>query len=519
MGLVALSAIGCGDGSAQTLAGGAAGMAGAGGAGAIGGSCGMGSGGSSGSGAAGAPVCPEDPADGPVAPECGIWVSQGLGCDGNDGTQAAPVASLTRAIELAAEGPGRVYACFGIWSDALVVPGNVSLHGGFDCKHGWTYAGKEEKSTLITPLSPVALTWVEGDSEGKPILTDFSIRSGKTAARGDSSIGVFVRDDVPLTIRRCEVTAASGSPGENGEDAVFGNEQAPAGAPGHDGANACSAPVSKGGALVENACATGTSAGGVGGDGGTVIATNGGDGDAPTEWNGNGGLGEQFAPACTDGESGLKGADGALGEGGRFSLHRLTAEGYVGAPGQDGQPGQHGHGGGGGGATFGSAAACGGASPGGAAGGSGGAGGCGGKAGTGGQAGGSSIGIAVHTTTALVSIEDTRIATGSGGDGGRGGKWQYGGDGGEPGQGGAGFGTIKAGCKGGHGGSGGRGGWGGGGSGGSALCVAATTLVGVNRVAIDCTLGNPGVGGDGHFQFPQTLGDDGVATEYAELNP
>ena len=91
--------------------------------------------GSAGSGGT-TPGCPDDPLLGPVKEECGIWVSAGMGKDTNDGTQAAPVASLTHAIELAAQGPGHVYACAETWTDALVIPGNVSLHGGFDCAKG-----------------------------------------------------------------------------------------------------------------------------------------------------------------------------------------------------------------------------------------------------------------------------------------------------------------------------------------------------------------------------------------------
>src|SRR5690242_10282192 len=87
LGCVALLSIGCGVDAGETGSGG-----------------GGGSGGSS-------SVCPEDPADGPVLPECGVWVSIGNGHDDADGTQDAPVASLTRAIELAEKGPGRVYAC------------------------------------------------------------------------------------------------------------------------------------------------------------------------------------------------------------------------------------------------------------------------------------------------------------------------------------------------------------------------------------------------------------------------
>src|SRR5262245_15909681 len=76
----------------------------------------------------GEPPCPEDPAEGDVSDECGIWVSTGKGNDMSDGTQAAPVATLMHAIELAEKGARRVYACGETWTEAVMVPSGVSIH-------------------------------------------------------------------------------------------------------------------------------------------------------------------------------------------------------------------------------------------------------------------------------------------------------------------------------------------------------------------------------------------------------
>ena len=94
-GLMALLLVGCGVDPGDTSTGGSAGST-------------SDTGGTGGSG--GGLPCPDDPIDGPVSPECGIWVRK-AGDDANDDTQNAPVATLAQAIALAAEGPGRVYAC------------------------------------------------------------------------------------------------------------------------------------------------------------------------------------------------------------------------------------------------------------------------------------------------------------------------------------------------------------------------------------------------------------------------
>lgn len=453
--------------------------------------------------------CPQDPADGPVPPQCGVWVSAGLGFDGNPGLQNLPVRTLSRAIELAAQGSGQVYACNETWYETLKVPGTVSLHGGFDCFHDWEYVGAPDKQATLTPVSTFGITWVEEDPNNKdlhtPFLTDFHIEALGATEPGGSSIGVFVRDDIALTVRHCTIVVGDGADGADGEPGSPDGQDAEDGEDGTAGADACSAVVSQGGVGPSHTCSTGLSKGGDGGDGGTMIASNGEDGlpDSPGSM-GLGGLGEQFAPKCTEGQYAQPGAKGYEGGGAILQDARMSTEGYIGGRGQDGGTGQPGRGGGGGGATFGSTAVCGAATPGGAAGGSGGSGGCGGKGGKGGQGGGSSIGVALNghsESLGYVLIQACRIVTGNGGHGGNGGPPQEGGYPGQPGPGGKGSGTIPAGCPGGWGGFGGRGGWGGGGMGGYSLCIGTKGWAGGQYIpqsdAIDCVLGTAGNGGIG----------------------
>lgn len=511
LGIVAAwAAVGCDSG--ETTTAGAAGTGGTTGTGSTG-------------GAGGSLDCPEDPAAGEVADGCGIWVSVEKGLDTNEGTQAAPVATLMRAIELAAGGPGRVYACGETWNETLIVPSGVSLHGGFDCTDGWTYSGATKKAMVAAPSapSPIAATWVGGGSMKQAFLTDFSIKSPDATGPGGSSIACFIRDELPLIMRRSECIAGNGADGADGAPGDPNGLPAMAGAPGNDGAAACGAPLSKGGEAPETACESGVSRGGKGGDSSTALAANGADGEpASSPPSGAGGLGEQAAPTCTAGGAGESGETGDDGLGGGkapdVGYGRLTEQGYITVTAGDGAPGAFGKGGGGGGATFGSAAACGGASSGGAAGGSGGSGGCGGKGGKAGQSGGASIGLAVRSNS--VSFEEgIVIRAGNGGKGGNGGAPQPGGSGGDSGMGGAGFGSIKPGCAGGKGGNGGAGGYGGGGAGGHTFAIAFLKDGSFPLLQRDTlySQGKEGEGGQGNPLQVDSWGYPGVNLIYAPM--
>lgn len=211
-------------------------------------------------------------------------------------------------------------------------------------------------------------------SGGKATVTDFHIEAADAVKPSGSSIGVFVRDTVPLWLYRCEViprgTRPTGSTGLPPTRTTCPHRTVCLETLALPRARQRSA---KGGASPESLCKVGgPSKGGVGGDASPMLAA---DGDAGEPATGNpddgaGGLGEGSAPMCTDGKTGANGAVGDHGKGGLgFTKNhgRLTMDGYVGEPGQDGKPAAPGQGGGGGGATFGSAAVCGAATPGGSA--------------------------------------------------------------------------------------------------------------------------------------------------------
>src|SRR5262249_47271244 len=160
--------------------------------------------------------------------------------------------------------------------------------------------GEGAKAMLVTPPDAYSMIWVDGGPNMTPFLTDFYVEAADATKPGGSSIGVYVRDEsVYLHIKRCEIITGNGADGLDGTPADS-KQHAEPGTAGNDGGDACSAPISKGGAAPESACPSGSSKGGAGGDGGPMIAADGADGEpADNPPSGAGGLGEGSAPACT----------------------------------------------------------------------------------------------------------------------------------------------------------------------------------------------------------------------------
>lgn len=169
-----------GSSSSASTVGGASGSAGQGGSGDTGATGGGDAGGAGGTGGTGGLVCPEDPdpADGYIRDECGIWVSHSLGDDINGkGTQAAPVHTIAKAIELAQSPsqPSRIYACGEVFEEAVRLPKGITLFGGFDCGApsgplNWTYRGYEFRATLTPLPGAVALVFLGEPATLCPML-------------------------------------------------------------------------------------------------------------------------------------------------------------------------------------------------------------------------------------------------------------------------------------------------------------------------------------------------------------
>ncbi len=436
-------------------------------------------------------TCPPDASDGPPplncdttkdpkdAPGCldnrmGVFVDATGGNDANAGTKTSPFQTIAKALSSVGT-LTRVYVCEGTYQEDVAIAApvdGVSIYGGFKCSD-WSYSGNKPtigKGTLALKITGTTKPFAIED-----VLVKAADGSSTTSV---SSIGALVANAAgAVTFNRVNLTAGVGA---NGGDGAVGsnwtlNSQSDPSIVGHD------ASGNAGGALqtCANLCTdTVASTGGQGGAGGG--APSGGSGGAPALGGGAGGIaGQPCAGTGTGGDGSSQtnvGAD-ALSP---TALGALTETGWAptaSAKGTNGTPGQ----GGGGGA---------GASSGG--GGGGGCGGCGGGGGIGGAGGGSSIALAVVSSS--VALNSSELHAGNAGNGGKGGN-------GQPGQAG-GFAGNKAGngCLGGNGGTGGTGGTGAGGAGGISAGIlykgsAPTTDSATTGAITVGTKGAKGVGG------------------------
>ncbi|XXS89012.1 hypothetical protein WMF17_38915 [Sorangium sp. So ce362] len=487
------------------------------------------------------PEPPPDPCAGvpgtaPALDQCGVFVSE-QGDDKNAGTKDAPVKTLQHAAGLAAQvrdngqaPTRRVYACGGVFEEAISLPQGVDLWGGRLCAGGdWSYGGPLDGQHALTVIAPPVGIPVRvlggddavlaGEDATSVIFGVRAVAADASASDGKSSIAMVLSHGARAIVRASEIFAGDGKDGEPGEDAP--SFRANAGVVGNNGADACTADAALGALPVVTVCGDGIeSTGGYGGDGGLETGGDGASGLPEPVGNpderGLGGFGAS-SMACKDGEPGAAGAPaeraaGALADG------LLGVDGWVGVRGKDGKLGGVGQGGGGGGGGKGRGDfmnACPTGRPqGGAAGGSGGSGGCGGEGGKGGDYGGASIAIVALYGSDL-TVVDSKVLGAKGGDGGVGGTGQWGGPGAPAGHGGRGLVADKSvGCRGGDGGRGGRGGDAGGGLGGHSLGIGS---VGASVTLLpDATVlpGEAGTGGLGGNATPEVLfgkGNDGAA--------
>ena len=456
------------------------------------------------------PRCVPAWSDGSVPADCGVFVST-LGDDEGPGTQDKPFRTLTHAARIAgAERP--IYACAEDFSERLVLPAGASLFGGLDCRDGFRWNDKTEKTRLYGAPDEIPLVLAPGPRVSR--IEDVAVFAADATHPGGSSIALLV-DHTHVELRRCDVRAGAGADGEDGTNLPYDPQLE--GANGHDGQAACVAAPdlgTPGGARVERMCEGGNvTVGGQGGDGGAIVPVSlqstpgkaGEIGSPAVASFGQGGAGDAGAGwSCTAGK-GTPGNDGARGipGTGAAGIGRFDATGYLGITGGTGGHGLPGQGGGGAGGARGAAAICANAMPGaGASGGSGGTGGCGGRGGNGGGPGGASIGIA--SVESSIVLWDGRVAADRGGRGGKGADGQAGGNGGLGGLGGAGKGfSAPDACQGGEGGMGGPGGPGGGGLGRPSVVIAHIGAEPELRGMVSLATGKPGDGGTG--------GDAGVA--------
>ncbi len=414
-----------------------------------------------------------------VTDERAVFVSP-EGDDDNPGTQAAPLATLTAAAELA-NGKKVVLVCNAIYQQEHVsITNTARVYGGFRCSD-WSVDAKRPTFAPIT-VGPALSIKAVADAV---LIDQVNFQVGDAAVPGESAVAALVTDSANVTLQSVLLKAGKGRAAGAAVQNNFPFAEAGALA-GFSESLGGSAKVCACQGLLQSA----------GGAGGAKVPSGAaGLPGTPALAGGQGGAVEPND--CGNGSSGKKGSDAAAAPAATklISLGKASSEGWASAPGVSGEPGSPGQGGGGGASLNDSGH-----------GGGGGCGGCGGNGGPGGAGGGASIALVVNAST--ISLNACALVANDAGDGGSGAV-------GQPGQqvvgvGGSSLSIINS-CNGGNGGKGGHGGAGGGGAGGISVSVvwrgaSAPTLSADTTTAFG-KAGAKGLGG-----VPGTNdGPDGVA--------
>ncbi|MCL2723375.1 MAG: hypothetical protein FWD69_02965 [Polyangiaceae bacterium] len=398
-----------------------------------------------------------------VSEDNGVFVNAGIdAAAASDGSRNKPFKAIGQALaNLSGRSSVFVCASASAYAEAVTLPANVSLYGGFECT-SWVYTCERPK---VAPDQPgIALNIA---SSTGTTIADMTFVAKDASLAGDSSIAIFIANS-EVALRRVTGVSGNGVAGKKGD--VPGSNYS-------SDTQGIATTTGTGAPAKTCTCQDGTSStGGAGGNvGNAPIAGAGSASPMPTNASSSAGAGGTGSSnSCTSGGTGASANIGGTGGLGASTLGILSSTYWTPAPGSLGSNGNPGQGGGGG-------------SGGSGGGGGGGCGGCGGSGGLGGQGGGASIAIALYEST--LQLDTCTLQTSNAGKGGDGSAGQDGLTGGTGGTGG--------GCWGGYGGCGSGGGGGGSGAGGISVGVlssSGSTLHQVTAMAI--TLGAAGQAGD-----------------------
>lgn len=458
------------------------------------------------------------------------------GSDDGPGTLEAPIATLTRGIELARRAGKSVYVCTSTYEEAVVLEdAAVSIYGGYDCRHGWR---RTSKQATIAPAAGRPLT-IRNIAEPL-LLSRLRFVAADAAEAGASSVAAHVVDSLNLRFEPVALEAGNGAPGLSGEPAIV-HAAPPRAADGKSAPlvadcytrtphSTCSRPCTPD--LPTLACCAAcchpdfchaktlkpeceTVITGVHGSPPTLAACASDTGSIrrSSAAGGNGGNGHvniERTLGAVPSAAPDAGAPGANGVAATDPFGTITSDGaYVptnsGTAGRFGKMGTAAKGGDGGlayetysGGIKGRPAMSG-------AGGRGGVAGCGGYPGQGGGGGGASI--ALIAVRSGVELEQAILRTGAGGAGGAPSAGGAGQVGGQPGRGGTNEKGEKTASDGEPGTAGGRGGHGGPGAGGPSVGIVAVA----SEPLLNATLFDTGVGGLGADSVPGSRMDRGAS--------
>jgi hypothetical protein len=455
-----------------------------------------------------------------------VFVSP-TGNDDASGTIEQPVATISRALALAAQKHMDVYVCNGTYRDNVVIESGVNIYGGYDCARNWV---RVKDRAVIQPLQGFPLLI---NSAPSAVLIDriaFRARNEKLEGRSSQAGAILSSSEVRLShVEFIAGNGANGRAGTPGDPALSEPPDA-----GSDGGNATLADCDTN--SRQSICAW-TSPGGSGRfvscqfDGLSYDVMGGPGGDGVNPWIAQsqpvclavpktepaldpavnpGGAGMyrltggdwSFLPSgAQEIEHGMSGAGAAKGIGTLDGV--LYVASNAGSPGTSGRPGLPGKGGDGGPGHVIFGDPCSYRFAPGSGGGQGGPGGCGGQGGKGGFGGGASLALVI--VNSQVVLDWPRLVTGSGGRGGEGAPGGAGQPGGPPGNAGSTSLAIAAGKPGAPGTAGGTGGSGGPGGGGPSIGILYMgTAPTVNNA--DFSLGVPGNGGELVGGTPAAIG-------------
>lgn len=483
-----------------------------------------------------APPPPPPPVVGGEPPD-GIFVSTSKGLPGADGAKTRPVKTLAEGLTLALKQHLPVIACAETYTEAVVLADGITMYGYFDCSNLDKWKRSDTNARIASPTSPA----VSAENLVLPIaLAGFDIEApdltgSPASGPAASSFGITVRSSKNLSLANLTIRAGRGQDGVDGVEPAAPNAELspnPEGDPSTiqrkcnvdiDGLSTCmSAKFVAGSSGGVSKCKVGPN-GGPGGQGGDAPLVRNGQyaqavvgpaaGRPSTETNVTVKGGSVAVIGLNPGADAPPAAPGPNGANGQWSF---DASGFVVGNGLQGSNGVPGKGGGGGAGTtdrwmvsltpgggiqkhpYGSLPTDG--TYLGAVGAGGGAGGCGGIAGSAGSGGGASIGLFVSQSE--VTLNDSRIISGTGGRAGKGTLGTLG----TPGRNGGAADTSDRfhGAAGGRGGDGGPAGLSGHGAPGPSIALVFSGTR-PKTSAVELVPGVPGAGADALTRGAQTL--------------
>ena len=149
-----------------------------------------------------------------VSDEFAVFVSPN-GDDNNDGTQGTPLASLTKAVEVAA-GDKLVLVCDATYNEHVSITAGARVYGGFKCTD-WS---AEAAKPLFKPTTAGPALKIDGVAD-EVLVEGVSFEVGDAVAAGGTALTALVNASPKVTLRSVSLKAGKGKAGANGALTMF----------------------------------------------------------------------------------------------------------------------------------------------------------------------------------------------------------------------------------------------------------------------------------------------------------